>query len=142
MQWPHLCFVRKNNKLNEISIQSQIQSLTNRGNGQLWRSFVYIPWSIEFDESIFAIVGDNVIKVLGNGNGDRTIVIAWDWLRFQVWLEKTVLQIVDELFQVVDSTKAIGYPVISNFRFTDTCHEMAKPRLATHTQLNIIFYEC
>lgn len=64
---------------------------------------LHLPWGIKFDKCIFIIVGDNIFEVLGNSNGNWTIVIGWDWFGFQVWFKFAGFQIIEECLKIVNS---------------------------------------
>lgn len=81
-----------------------------------WTYFaVTAPWGIEFNQCVFAVVGYNVIKVLGYSNCDWSAVVAWDWLWFQVWFQFAGFQVAQELFQGFNSVKKLVTIMLGNF---------------------------
>lgn len=56
----------------------------------------------EFNQSVFSIVGDDILEVLSDSNSDRTVVGFWDRLGFDVWLEASFIKIVYKGLKVVD----------------------------------------
>lgn len=65
------------------------------------------PWSIELDQDIFLVVKDNFIVVLGNDNGDWAILLLWNSLRFDAWLDLASNEVVNELANGL-SSKLVG----------------------------------
>lgn len=79
----------------------QISNLNFSVADSIW----HIPWSIEFDECIFSVVCDDIFKVLGNGNGDGSIVFGWDWLTLLIWLQFSAFQILQECVEIFNSIR-------------------------------------
>lgn len=59
------------------------------------------------DQCVFAVVGDDIFEVLGNSNGDWTIVIGRHGLWFQIWLQVAGFQIFQECLKTFDSACGI-----------------------------------
>jgi len=63
------------------------------------------PRGIEFNQSVFAIVRDDLIKVLGDSYSYWAIRTSWDWLRFQEWLQFPCCELFEECGERLHTAK-------------------------------------
>jgi len=68
---------------------------------------VTAPWSVELNQDILLVVKDNLIVVLGNDNGDRTILLLWNGLRLDAWLDIASSEFIDKFANIL-SGKLLG----------------------------------
>jgi hypothetical protein len=68
---------------------------------------VTAPWSIELNQDILLVVKNNLIVVLGNDNGNWSILLLWNGLRLNAWLDIASGEVIDELANIL-SGKFLG----------------------------------
>lgn len=81
--------------------------LQNAGNFLKDRSqllAVATPWSIEFNECILAVVGDDFIEVFSNCGFQRRVVL-WDRFGLQKRFSFAILDVIQELLEGFNSAK-------------------------------------
>ena len=65
----------------------------------LWckRLAVTTPWSVELEENIGIAVDDNFLVVLGHNNSDWSLLLLWNWLALDAWLDLASAEVLNEL---------------------------------------------
>ena len=71
------------------------------------RLAVTAPWSVELNQDILLVVKDNLIVVLRNNNGYWAILLLWDGLRLDAWVDAASDEVIDKLANVL-SGKLLG----------------------------------
>lgn len=65
------------------------------------------PWSVELDQDILLVIKDDLIVVLGNDDGDWAILLLWNSLGLDAWLDLASNEIVNKLANCLGS-KLVG----------------------------------
>jgi hypothetical protein len=71
------------------------------------RLAVTAPWGIELNQDVLLVIEDNLIVVLGNDNGNWSILAFWNGLRFDAGLNSTRHKVVNKLSDILGA-KLLG----------------------------------
>ena len=56
---------------------------------------VTTPWGVVLDEDILGWVHDDLLEFSSDNSGDWSVVVLWDWVGFEMWLDGTGLDIIN-----------------------------------------------
>jgi len=55
------------------------------------------PWGVELDEDVLVLVHDDIVIVVGHNHMYRPVLLLWDGLGLDAWLDLAVDEVLDEL---------------------------------------------
>jgi hypothetical protein len=58
---------------------------------------VSAPWCVELEQDILIVLDHDVLVVLGDHNSDWTVLLLWDRLALNAWLDVASQEVIDEL---------------------------------------------
>jgi hypothetical protein len=64
---------------------------------------VSAPWGVELNKNILGIVKNNLLVVVGNNHGNGTVLLLWDRLRLDAWLDLARVELLNEFANLLGS---------------------------------------